>query len=372
MPAEGQGPATPGQTADPLFGLVSLEDLEPLAAQRLSTVALAYVNGGSWDELTLADNVAAFRRRRLLPRILVDVSTIDTTVELLGRKVALPLGLAPAAEQGLCHPDAELAAARAAAAAGVPFVLSTFSTASLEEVATAAPEGECWFQLYVHRDRGITSELVARAASAGYRALVVTVDLAVIGYRQREIAGGDTPAPRLGTVAQYIRPGATLQEVLAEHIDPSFDWDDLGRLVSKSAIPVVVKGILRPDDAERAIGSGAQAIVVSNHGGRQLDRAPATIDALEPIVQEVAGEAEVYLDGGVRRGLDIVTALAVGARAVFIGRPYLWALAIDGERGVRRAIAQLSEELERAMALLGAPAIADLDRSVVADDETAR
>jgi isopentenyl diphosphate isomerase/L-lactate dehydrogenase-like FMN-dependent dehydrogenase len=356
------------QTADPLVGLVSLEDLEPLAAERLSPVALAYVSGGSWDEWTLAENVAAFRRRRLLPRILTDVSAIDTGVELLGRTAALPIGLAPAAEQGLCHPDAELASARAAAAAGVPFVLSTFSTASLEEVAAAVPEADRWFQLYVHRDRGITSELVARAASAGYRVLVVTVDLAVIGYRQREIEGGDTPAPRLGSVERYIRPGATLQQVLADHIDPSFDWDDLERLAAESAMPVVVKGVLRADDASRAVAAGARGVVVSNHGGRQLDRAPAAIDALESIVREVAGDAEVYLDSGIRRGLDVATAIALGARSVFVGRPYLWALAVDGERGVARVLAQLRIELETAMALLGAPTLADLDRSLVVDE----
>jgi isopentenyl diphosphate isomerase/L-lactate dehydrogenase-like FMN-dependent dehydrogenase len=354
-------------TADPLIGLVSLEDLEAEAAARLSDVALAYVSGGSWDEQTLRENVAAFRRRRLVPRILVDVSTIDTGVELLGTAAALPIGLAPTAEQGLCHPDAELASARAAAAAGIPFVLSTFSTVSLEEVAKAAPDGDRWFQLYVHRDRGITSELVARAAANGYRVLVVTVDLAVIGYRQREIAGGDTPAPRLGSIEQYIRAGASLQDVIADHLDPTFDWDDLERLCGESAMPVVVKGVLRPEDAVRAMGSGAKAVVVSNHGGRQLDRAPATIDVLEPIVQEVAGEGEVYLDGGIRRGLDVATALALGARAVFVGRPYLWALAVGGEPGVGRAIAQLAVELQRAMALLGAPALDALDRSVVMD-----
>jgi 4-hydroxymandelate oxidase len=355
------------ETADPLIGLLSLEALEPLAAERLSAVALAYVNGGSWDEATLADNVAAFRRRSLLPRVLVDVSRIDMTTTLLDGPVTLPIGLAPAAEQGLCHPEGELASVRAAAAAGVPFVLSTFSTASLEEVAAAAPDADRWFQLYPHRDPGVSRELVQRAAAAGYRVLVVTVDLAVIGYRQREIAGGSTPAPRLGTVAPYVRAGATLQDVLAEHIDPSFDWRAVERVIAEAALPVVVKGVLRPDDAARAVDMGARAIVVSNHGGRQLDRTPASVDALEPIVQEVAGSAEVYLDGGVRRGLDVATALALGARAVFIGRPYLWALAVDGERGVARAIRQLGTELERAMALLGAPTLADLDRSLVAE-----
>ena len=350
---------------DPLAGLLSLDALEALAQDRLSPAAFAYVAGGSWDEWTLRENVAAFRRRRLWPRVLVDVSNVETRVELLGRESALPIGLDPAAEQGLCHPDGELASARAAAAAGVPIVLSTFSTASLEEVAEAAPDADRWFQLYVHRDPGITRDLIARAAAAGFRALVVTVDLPVIGHRQRELAQGSTPAPRLGTVEAYVRPGGSLQDVLAEHINPSVDWAALERMAAESPLPVVVKGILRPDDAERAVERGAAAVVVSNHGGRQLDRAPASIDALEAIVQEIAGAAEVYLDGGVRRGLDVVTAMALGARAIFLGRPYLYALALDGERGVARVLELLARELRAAMALVGAPQIETIDRGLL-------
>ena len=352
-------------SADPLAGLLSLDALEALAEDRLSPVAFAYVAGGAWDELTLAENVAAFRRRRLWPRVLVDVARIDTGAEMLGREAALPLGLAPAAEQGLCHPDAEFAPARAAAAARVPFVLSTFSTTSIEEVAGAAPGADLWFQLYTHRDAGITRELIARAAAAGFRVLVVTVDLPVIGHREREIALGSTPAPRLGTLEAYVRPGTTLQEVLADHIDLSFDWAAFERVAADSPLPVIVKGILRADDADRAVRAGARGVVVSNHGGRQLDRAPASIDALEPIVQEVAGAVEVYLDGGVRRGLDVVTALALGARAVFVGRPYLYALALDGERGVTRALQLLDRELRIAMALMGAPRIDAIDRGLL-------
>jgi 4-hydroxymandelate oxidase len=350
---------------EPLDGLLSLDALEALAQARLSPVAFAYVAGGAWDEWTLKENVAAFRRRRLWPRVLVDVSKIDTRVEILGRESMLPIGLAPAAEQGLCHPDAELASARAAAAAGVPFVLSTFSTASLEEVAEAAPGADLWFQLYVHRDAGITREVIARAGAAGFRVLVVTVDLPVIGHRQREIAQGSTPAPRLGTLEAYVRPGATLQDVLAEHVDPSVDWATFDRLAADSPLPVVVKGILRADDADRALEAGVRGLVVSNHGGRQLDRAPASIDALEPIVQEVGDRAEVYLDGGVRRGLDVITAVALGARAVFVGRPYLYALALDGERGVTRVLELLASELRIAMALAGSPRIEAIDRGLL-------
>jgi 4-hydroxymandelate oxidase len=352
-------------STDPLGGLLSLDALEALAEERLSPVAFAYIAGGSWDEWTLRENVAAFRRRRLWPRVLVDVSKIETRGEILGREAALPLGLAPAAEQGLCHPDAELASARAAAAARVPFVLSTFSTASLEEVAEAVPGADLWSQLYVHRDAGITRELIARSAAAGFRVLVVTVDLPVIGHRQREIAQGSTPAPRLGTLEAYMRRGASLQEVLAEHIGQSFDWAAFERLAAESPRPVVVKGILRADDARRAVERGAAAIVVSNHGGRQLDRVPATIDALAGVVDAVGDRAEVYLDGGVRRGLDVITAVALGARAVFMGRPYLYALALDGERGVTRALGLLESELRIAMALVGAPRIEAIDRGLL-------
>jgi 4-hydroxymandelate oxidase len=353
---------------DVLAGVLSLTDLEALAAERLPAVALAYVSGGAWDESTLAENVAAFRRRRLWPRVLVDVSRIDARVRLLGREASMPVGLAPAAQQGLCHPEAELATTRAAASAAIPSVLSTFSTVSMEEVAAAAPGADRWFQLYVHHDRGITTDLVRRAAAAGFRVLAVTVDLPVIGYRQREIAGGSTPAQRLGSLEAYRQPDATLQDVLAGHIDASFDWADLERLAAESPLPVVVKGILRSDDARRSVDRGARGIIVSNHGGRQLDRAPATIDALETVAQAVDGTGtEVYLDGGIRRGLDVATALALGARAVFLGRPYLYALAIDGERGVSRAVAHLRGELERTMALLGAPSLSDLDRSLVTE-----
>jgi 4-hydroxymandelate oxidase len=195
--------------------------------------------------------------------------------------------------------------------------------------------------------------------------LVVTVDLPVIGHRQREIAEGSTPAPRLGTLEAYIRAGASLQEMLAEHIDQSFDWAALERMVAQSPLPVVVKGILRADDARHAVERGVAAILVSNHGGRQLDRAPATIDALAPIVEAVDGRAEVYLDGGVRRGLDMVTALALGAHAVFVGRPYLYALAVDGERGVTRVLELLESELRIAMALVGAPRIEAMDRGLL-------
>lgn len=350
---------------DPLGGLFSLGELEALAEEHLSPVAFAYVAGGAWDEWTLAENAAAFRRRRLWPRVLVDVSNVETRVEILGREAALPLGLAPAAEQGLCHPDGELASARAAAASGVPFALSTFSTASIEEVAAAAPGGDLWFQLYVHRDPGITRELATRAVAAGFRVLVVTVDLPVIGHRQREIAHGSTPAPRLGTLQAYIRAGATLQDVLSEHVNPSFDWAALQRLVADSPLPVVVKGILRAGDARRAVERGAAAVVVSNHGGRQLDRAPASIDALAGVVDAVGDRTEVYLDGGVRRGLDVVTALALGARAVFVGRPYLYALALDGERGVTRVLELLGSEMRTAMALVGAPRIDAIDRGLL-------
>jgi len=343
--------------------VTNLREFEELARQRLDPAAYAYYAGGSWDEHTLEDNVAAFAQRRLLPRVLVDVSVVDPSTSLLGAPVALPVGFAPTALQGLAHPEGELITARAAARGHVLYCLSTFSNRSLETVA-AVGRGTRWFQLYVQRDRARTEALVARAAASGYGALVLTVDLPLPGYRDRElrlplVTEGELPnAGELG--------GADFLEHVGHEIDPSLDWDDLTWLRSLTDLPLVLKGILDPADAVRAVEAGATAVWVSNHGGRQLDRAPASLDALEPVVQAVAGRAEVYLDGGARRGTDVVTALALGARAVFLGRPFLYALAAGGEAGVTRALEILGQEIRTAMALLGAPTIAGLTRDRVA------
>jgi 4-hydroxymandelate oxidase len=340
--------------------IANLREFEALARAQLSSAAYAYYAGGSWDELTLRDNEAAFARHRLLPRVLVDVTSVDATTSMLGRLVALPIGFAPASSQGLAHSEAEVIPARVAANRGLVYCLSTFSNRTLEDVA-AVGRGTRWFQLYVQKDRGRSEEMVRRAAAAGYGAILLTVDLPTAGYREREIRdpvadGGSLP--NIGWAEAYRGSTVAL-------IDESLTWADLAWLRGLSDLPIVIKGILDPADAARAVEHGATGIVVSNHGGRQLDRAPASIDALERVVDAVAGRAEVYLDGGVRRGTDVVTALALGARAVFIGRPYLYAMAAAGEAGVLRCVEILEAELRTAMKLLGAPTLAGLTRDRV-------
>jgi len=340
--------------------IANLREFEALARSKLSPAAFAYYAGGSWDEQTLRDNEAAFARRRLLPRVLVDIEEVDPSTTILGQRVAFPFGFAPAANQELAHGEGEVIPARVAANSRLLYCLSTFSNRPLEDVA-AVGRGTRWFQLYVQRDRGRSEEMVRRAAAAGYGAIVLTVDLPTAGYREREIRepladGGRLP--NIGTAEAY-------RGSIVDLIDQTLTWPDVDWVRSLSDLPLVIKGILDPADAARAVRHGATGIVVSNHGGRQLDRAPASIDALEPVVDAVAGRAEVYLDGGVRRGTDIVTALALGARAVFIGRPYLYAMAAAGEAGILRCVEILEAELRIAMKLLGAPTLAGLTRDRV-------
>jgi len=356
-----------------LDALIALAAFEPLARAVMDPAAFDYVAGGAWDEVSLGENEAAWPRRRLWPRVLVDVGSVDPSTTLLGRPVAMPVAIAPMAAHGLAHPDAELATARAAAAAGVPFTLSTMSTRSIEEVADAIPSGTAWFQLYTQADPTRTRSLVERAAAAGYAAIVLTVDLPRLGYRQRDRRSGfDLRGPHGnfaddGTVppthaAGLHAPGfARLEEQLLTRLT----WADLAVIRSWSTLPLVLKGIMTAEDAVLAVDHGVDGVVVSNHGARQLDRTSAPIDALEAVVDAVAGRAEVWVDGGVRRGLDVAIALALGARGVLIGRPIFWALAAGGQAGVERALAILREEFEIALALLGARTPADLTRGHV-------
>jgi 4-hydroxymandelate oxidase len=358
-----------------LASVVSLGDFEALARERMDPAAWDFLAGGAGDEITLAENVAAFRRRRLLPRVLVDVAEVDLRRTVLGREVALPIGVAPVAAQVLAHPDAEPATARAAAAAGALFCLSTVSSRSIDEVAAAVPaDARRWFQLYVNEDREFTRGLVRRAEAAGYEAIVLTVDLPVLGYREREKRRGwelDTPLGNFDrsmvVAADPDRDGEVELDRLLDSRHVRLTWDDLATVRSWSSLPLVLKGILHPDDARLAVEHGAAGVIVSNHGGRQLDRSPASLDMLEAVVAAVAGRAEVYLDGGVRRGTDALIAIALGATAVFAGRPFVTALGAAGEAGVRHAFAILREELERSMALLGTPTLADVRREHVMD-----
>ena len=350
----------------------SLRDFEALARERMHPAAYDYYAGGAGDEWTLAENGRAFERLTFRPRVLVDVSCVNTSVELLGQRLSCPVLLAPTAFNRLAHPDGELAAARAAAAVGTVMVVSTFSTWSLEEISAAA--SPLWFQLYVHKDREVTRDLVQRAHAAGYRALVVTVDVPVLGRRDRDVRNRfmlpaginiknfDRYAERAGRTIDWRTDfGAYIKEQL----DPSLDWDAVAWIKSLSPLPLVLKGILSAEDARLAVGAGVQALVVSNHGGRQLDGLPATIDALVPIVDAVGQDTTILMDGGVRRGTDVLKALAVGARAVLVGRAYLWGLAAGGEAGVRQVLDTLKTELETAMALTGRPTLAAIDASLV-------
>ena len=361
------------QVAPDLGAIHRLADFEALARLAMEPGAFAYVAGGSWDELTLADNEAAWHRRRLRPRVLVDVSTVDPSTTLLGTPVSLPVAIAPMAVHGIAHPDGELATARAAATVGVPFTLSTTSSRSIEEVAAAAPEAIRWFQLYVQADPGGTRSLVERAAAAGYRAIVLTVDLPILGYRERDRHSG-WQLPLLGNftdvAATHGNHAATGFELLEEQVHVGLTWDDLAAIRSWSSLPLVLKGIVTAEDARLAVEHGVDGIVVSNHGARQLDRVHATVDVLAEVVDAVGGRTEVWVDGGVRRGLDIAIAIAMGAQGVLVGRPVFWALAAGGQAGVERAFAILREEFEIALALLGTPTPAAIGPDHVAPGPT--
>ncbi|HXG70032.1 MAG TPA: alpha-hydroxy acid oxidase [Gemmatimonadaceae bacterium] len=351
---------------------LNVDDYEHLACERMDRAAYDYYAGAAGNEHTLADNRAAFDRVTLRPRVLVDVSTIDLRTTVLGQPIALPVMLAPTAFNRLADPDGEMAAARAAGAAGTLMVASTLSPCSLEEIATAAT-GSLWFQLYVYKDRALTRELIARAEAAGYRALVLTVDTPLLGRRFRDVRNGfglpegmsmknftaaATDAARWGAHSSFAA-------YVHDLFDATLTWDAVAWLRSQTRLPLLLKGIMTAEDARLALASGADGIVVSNHGGRQLDGVAATIDALPEVVEAVAGRAEVLMDGGVRRGTDVLKALALGARAVLIGRPYLWALAAAGEPGVRDLLTLFRDELRLAMALAGRPTIASIDPSVV-------
>jgi isopentenyl diphosphate isomerase/L-lactate dehydrogenase-like FMN-dependent dehydrogenase len=354
---------------------LTLQDLERLAASTLDRPAFDYIAGGAGDEQTLSANVEAFRKWQLRPRVLVDVSRIATNTTFLGRPVAVPFAVAPVAFQDFAHPEAEVATARAAASAGALFCLSTMSSRSMEEVAAASdvtrPKGETapaprWFQLYVHRDRARSEDLVKRAAGAGFGAIVVTLDFAVAGNRERDRRNGLAYPQQFGNFELASEGGTTANGSIGMVIgglnDASLTWRDLEWLRGATELPVVLKGVLTSEDAALAVDHGVDGLIVSNHGGRQLDRTPPTIDVLAEIVDAVAGRAEVYLDGGVRRGADVITALALGARGVFVGRPIVFGLAVGGEKGARRAIDILADELRTDLALLGTTTPEELGR----------
>jgi isopentenyl diphosphate isomerase/L-lactate dehydrogenase-like FMN-dependent dehydrogenase len=341
---------------------VNVWDYEALAVERLEAGAHGYYAGGAGDELTLRDNVDAYRRWQLRPRLLVDVAACSTATTVLGHKIAMPLLVAPVAFQRVAHPDGELGMARAAKAAGTIMCLSTIATTTPAEVAaTGVPR---WFQLYVFKDEGVTRDLIAQARDGGFTALLLTVDAPVRGNRERDLRTGFAIPPDI-RVASMGRGGVTPKEVF-DMVTPSLTWRDLERISSEAGLPLLVKGILTSEDAILSVEHGAAGVVVSNHGGRQLDGVSATIDALPEVVEAVAGRIEVLVDGGIRRGTDVVKALALGARAVLAGRAPLWGLAVDGEAGARQVLELLQAEILGALRLVGCTSPADVTRERVA------
>jgi 4-hydroxymandelate oxidase len=357
-----------------MIDILNLDSLEARARDRLDPMLYDYMAGGAGDEWTLAENRAAWSRIQLLPRMLRGVSDRSLATTVLGQQVSMPVLVPPMGFQGLCHGEAERATARATAAEGTIFCASTVSNDSLESIAEACG-GPRWFQLYVYRDKEITRGLVDRAAAAGYSALCLTVDTPLAGARERDrrnslrmpahLALGNFPATHTAEHHHGQGTGSALAQYIAARWDPGLTWDDVSWLRSVSPLPVVVKGVLAPDDAVLAIEHGAAAVIVSNHGGRQLDSAPAGATMLPAVADAVGGRAEVLVDGGVRRGTDVLKALALGARAELVGRPVLWGLTLDGADGVRAVLQHLRGEIDLAMALAGCRTVADVGRALV-------
>jgi isopentenyl diphosphate isomerase/L-lactate dehydrogenase-like FMN-dependent dehydrogenase len=354
--------------------LLNVFDYEELAREKLSQPFFDYIAGGADDEVTLRRNRQAFEGIELRPRALVDVSEVDLSTTVVGERLKMPVLLAPVAVQRLAHPEGELATARAAAAAGTIMTLSTMASASIEEVAEAS-EGPKWFQLYVHPDRNVSKRMVQRAEAAGYKAVCLTVDVPRLGRRERDFRNrfdyppgvahrnyiGEVELPPL-----EVESGQSALSASADIlIDPSLTWDVIDWLRSFTSLPVIVKGVMTGEDVRLAVEHGASAIVVSNHGGRQLDGVPATIAVLPEIVTAVQGRCEVLLDSGIRRGTDVLKALALGANAVLVGRAFVWGLTVGGEKGVTQVLSMLRNELELAMALCGCRSVSDVSPEVV-------
>jgi L-lactate dehydrogenase (cytochrome) len=372
----------------------SIEDLRLIAKRRLPHGVFDYIDGGAEDERSLAANCSAFAAYEFRPRVLRDVSNLDTTTTIFGRQAAMPMIMAPTGFTRIAHSQGELAVARAAERAGIPWSLSTMGTRSIEEVA-AVSDGEKWFQIYTWKDRGLVKDMVARAKSSGYTAVWLTVDTAILGRRERDVRRGLTLPPKIGlstiidgavhpawtldflrnepiTFANVVglldedgSSAVTLSEHMARQFDQALSWDDIDWLRSIWDGPIVLKGIQTVADAKIAVGMGVEGLGLSNHGGRQLDDAPAPIDLVEPVRDAVGGGATIICDGGIRRGSDIVKALALGANAVSIGRPYFYGLAAAGERGVDHVLDFMRDGLERTMALTGCRTIAEINRDLV-------
>lgn len=351
---------------------LNIEDLHAIAREVLPPAVYGYYAGGSDDEVTLAENREAFQRLRIAYRTMIDISQRDASTTLMGIPMPSPIILAPTALHKMAHPEGESATARAAASHGALMTLSSISSLPMETVAEAAPEGRRWFQLYLFNDDELTEHIIKRAESAGYEALVLTVDAPLLGRRERDFRLGFTLPPGV-EAAHFTAPRSVLHgEEVATSVgafifQPNLDADKIRWLMERTSLPLIVKGISRGDDADAAIQLGVAAIWVSNHGGRQLDTCLATADALPGVVAAVKGRVPIIVDGGIRRGTDVIKALALGADAVAVGRPQLWGLAAAGEQGVGESIRLLNEELSLAMALVGARNLGEITPDLVVD-----
>lgn len=353
--------------------ILRVTDFAAQAKARLPHMAWEYLESAAGDELTLKWNVDAFNRVELLPRVLRDVSHIETSVPLFGDTLPHPILFAPIAYHKLFHPEGECETARGAALSSSVYCVSTMTNSTIEEIVQAAPQAKLWYQLYVQRDRGFTRELIERVQQAGVQALVITVDTPVLGLRIRETrAKFQLPDGLDRAMLRDLPPellvkghGTDLQGIYYPLVNPALTWADIEWMASAARVPVILKGILHPEDAELAASSGAAGIIVSNHGARNLDTAPAAFQALPAVVERVAGRLPVILDGGIRRGTDIFKAMASGAAAVMLGRPYIWALAANGAAGIRRCLDLLLTELKVTQALCGQPRLAELEAGLL-------
>ncbi|NXI54379.1 HAOX1 oxidase, partial [Chloroceryle aenea] len=355
---------------------VCIADFEEYAKKFLPKSVYDYYRSGADDQETLADNIVAFSRWKLYPRVLRDVSVTDLSTSVLGHRISMPVCVGATAMQCMAHADGEMATAKACCAMGTGMLLSSWATCSIEEVAKAAPNGLRWLQLYVYKDREVTKSLVKRAERAGYKGIFVTVDTPFLGRRFDDVRNKFQLPPHLRlknfsssdlafSTGKDFGENSGLAMYVAEAIDASISWEDIKWLRGLTSLPIVTKGILRADDAKEAVKIGVNGILVSNHGARQLDGVPATIDVLPEIVEAVEGKVEVFLDGGVRRGTDILKALALGAKAVFIGRPLIWGLAYQGEEGAKEVLQMLKEEFHLAMALTGCQRVEEIGRTLI-------
>nr|XP_004319690.2 hydroxyacid oxidase 2 isoform X1 [Tursiops truncatus] len=357
MESESEGPEMP---------LVCLRDFEAHAREQLSKSTWDFIEGGADECLTRDDNIAAFKKIRLRPRYLKDVSKVDTRTTIQGEEISTPICIAPTGFHCLAWPDGEMSTARAAQAAGICYITSTYASCSLEDIVATAPGGLRWFQLYVHPNRQLNKQLIQKVESLGFKALVITVDVPKIGNRRHNITNQvdlmknlllkDLGSPEKGNLMPYLQMSP---------IDSSICWDDLSWFQSMTRLPIILKGILTKEDAELAVKHNVHGIIVSNHGGRQLDEVPASIDALTEVVASVKGKIEVYLDGGIRTGNDVLKALALGAKCVFLGRPILWGLAYKGEHGVEEVLNILKNEFHTSMTLTGCRSVAEISRDLI-------